>query len=102
MVLDYSCSLQGCNGSFFAPKMSLDNVPSTLGLQNQYELLRFPLTEVSCLHVIFYLNGVLVVKQASSSCTQMQINYTFALKPRLKDFLISCLSQFKIYIWLVT
>jgi len=48
------------------PKTGLDNVPSTLGLHNQSELLIFPLVKVSCLHVIFYFNGILVAKGASS------------------------------------
>jgi hypothetical protein len=45
-------------------KMGLDNVPFTLGLPNQFEVLRSPLVKVSHLHVIFDLDGVLVVKQA--------------------------------------
>jgi hypothetical protein len=54
----------------FSPsKIGLDNVPSTLGLHNQSELLRSPPAKVNRLHVIFDLNGVLVVKQALSSCT---------------------------------
>lgn len=50
-------------------KTRLDNVPSILGFHNQSELSISPPFKVSHLHVIFYLNGVLVVKRASSSRT---------------------------------
>jgi hypothetical protein len=51
------------------PKIGLNNIPSTSGFHNQSELLRFSLAKVSCLHVIFYSNGVLVAKRASGFCT---------------------------------
>jgi len=54
---------------FLPPKIGMDNVPFYLGFHNQSELLRFPLAKVNHLYVIFDLNGVLVVKQASSSYT---------------------------------
>jgi hypothetical protein len=50
-------------------KTHLNNVPSILGLHNQFELPRCPPFKVSCLYVIFYLNGVLVVKWALGSHT---------------------------------
>jgi hypothetical protein len=53
----------------FSPsKIGLDNVPFTLGLHNQSELLRSLPTKVNRLHVIFDLNGVLEAKEALGSC----------------------------------
>jgi hypothetical protein len=74
------------------PKTSLDNVPSTSSFHNQSRLWRSPFVKMHCLHAIFDLNGVLVVKQALGFHMRMQTNSTFALKLGLKDFLISCLS----------
>jgi hypothetical protein len=34
--------------------------------------------------------------------TQIWTNYVLTLKPRLKDFLTSCLSQIQVYIWSTT
>jgi hypothetical protein len=65
----FQIALAVCGDAMVVPsplKMGLDNVPSTLGLHNQFELLRFPPFKVSCLHVIFYFNGIWVEKQASS------------------------------------
>jgi len=50
------------------PKTGLDNVSSTSGLHNQFELWRSPHAKVRCLHVIFHLNGVLVAKRALGFC----------------------------------
>jgi hypothetical protein len=86
---------------FLPPKTGLDNVPFTLGLHNQFELLRSPPTKLNCLYVIFDLNEVLVAKWASSFCTRMWTDFTLALRPRLKDFPASCLFQFNVYIWYV-
>jgi len=59
---------------------------------------RSPLAKMSCLHVIFYLNGVLVAKRVVGSHMQMPTNLSFTLMPRLKDFLTSFLAQFEVYI----
>jgi hypothetical protein len=83
---------------FSLPKTTLDNVPSTLGLHNQFELWRSLPAKVRCLHVIFHLNGVLVAKRALGFHMRMWTNSTLAFKPKLKDFLTSCLFQFKVYI----
>jgi hypothetical protein len=71
---------------FLPQKTSLDNVPFTLGLHNQFELLRSPPTKVNCLDVTFDLNGVLVAKWALGFCTRMWTNSTLALRPGLKVF----------------
>jgi hypothetical protein len=52
---------------------------------------------MSCLHVIFYRNGVLVVKRVVWSHMQMPMNLLLALRPRLKDFLTNFLAQFEVY-----
>jgi hypothetical protein len=47
---------------FFSPKkMCLDNVPSTSGFHNQFELSK-SLAEVNHLHIIFDINGFLVAR----------------------------------------
>jgi hypothetical protein len=84
------------------PKMVMDNVFSTSGLHNQFELPRCPFVEVSHLHVIFDLNGVLVAKRTSGFHMQMKTNSMFTIRFRLKDFLTSCFSQFEVYIWSAT
>jgi hypothetical protein len=60
------------------------------------------LTKVSHLHVIFDLNGVLVVKHAYGFHTRLLTNSLLTFMPGLKDFLTSCLVQFEVYIWSTT
>jgi hypothetical protein len=47
---------------------------------------RSPLAKMSHLHVIFDLNGVLVVKRVVESHMQMPTNLLLTLMHRLKDF----------------
>jgi len=68
------------------PKMGMDNVFCTSGLHNQSKLPRSLLVEVNHLHVIFYLNGVLVAKWTSGSHMQMKTISMFTFRFRLKDF----------------
>ncbi len=63
----FQIALVVCEDAMVVPlprKTGMDNVPFTSGLHNQSKLLRSPPTEMSCLHVIFYFNRVLVVKRA--------------------------------------
>jgi uncharacterized membrane protein (DUF485 family) len=79
--------------------MVLDFAPSTLGLHFQSEMPKSFLVEVSRLHVIFYLSGVLVVKWVVESRTQMPTSSSLTLSLRLKDFITNCFVLFKVYIW---
>jgi len=60
------------------------------------------LAKVSCLHVIFDLNGVLVAKHAFRTHMWLSTNSLFTFMPGLKDFLTNCLVQFGVYIWFAT
>jgi hypothetical protein len=85
------------------PKMGWNNVPSTSNFHNQSKLQRSPPTKVSRLHAIFLPQwGVLVAKWASGFRTRMWTNFMLTLRPQMKDFLTSCLSQFEVYIWSTT
>ncbi len=67
-------------------EIGLDNVLFTLGLHNQSELPRSPLTKVSHLHVIFDFNGVLVAKRTMGFHTRMKTNSMLTLRFGIERF----------------
>jgi TFIIF-interacting CTD phosphatase-like protein len=56
-----------------------------------------PTMEVSEYHLIFDLNGVLVVTSEGQTKSRPLV-----LKPNLKEFLFACVKKFKVYIWSLT
>jgi hypothetical protein len=68
-----------------------DDIPFASVVLMEFNVLHSPPTEVTGLHVIFDLNGVLVAKWVRVFYTLMVPSSSLILKPRLKDFLTTCL-----------
>ncbi len=58
-----------------------------------------PSLEGNPLHVIFYRNKVFVTKHFDKVGYQRAPPCTIVFRPRLKEFLKRCASQFHVYIW---
>jgi len=61
-----------------------------------------PASKMSPFHVIFNLNGILITTDFDKGGYGKATSRTAILRPRLKEFLEICLSQFVTYIWFAT
>ncbi len=78
-------------------ELGLDEMPLTLRVESQVP--HSPIAQMSPFHVIFYLNGVLVVTHFDRGGYHKAPSRTIILQPRLKEFLNKCVAQFHMYIW---
>ncbi len=106
MVLDSYCSMWGCKGHVFASQNGSWWCPFNF----RFSPLRSPLVQsvkiTFCLGESiacdFWLQWGFGGEMSCKVCMKMLINTSFTLKLELKDFLTSCLTQFKVYIWSAT
>jgi len=70
-------------------EVGLDEIPSTSG--GDYPMPRSPTSEVSPFHVIFKLNGVLIVTRFDKGGYGNPTSCTIIFHLRLKEFLEKCL-----------
>jgi len=81
-------------------ELKLHEMPLTLGMDSPMP--HSPSSEVSPLHVIFYLNGVFVTTCFNRGEVEEVPSCTIIVRLGLKEFLERCIAQFHVYIWFPT